>query len=105
MLELIALVCGAALIVWQPIEARRVAGGWVRPRHKGSPEEFRANYRRQLTLFLWLGLGIGVVNLVLGGVLEEDPARRMVRFAAGGIWLGVAVSAVFARRIIEAAPR
>jgi hypothetical protein len=105
MLELIALVCGAALIIWQPIEARKVAGGWVRARHKGTPEEFRANYRRQLTLFMWLGAGIGVANLGLGGLLEDEQVRRTMRFVTAAIWVGVALSAVFARRIVDAAPR
>jgi hypothetical protein len=105
MLELIALVCGLALIVWQPIEARKVAGGWVRKRHKGTPEEFRANYRRQLTLFMWLGVGIGVANLGIAGVMENDPTRQTVRLVTAAIWFGVAVSAVVARRILDAAPR
>jgi hypothetical protein len=105
MLELVALICGAALIVWQPIEARKVAGGWVRPRHKGTPEAFRANHRRQLTLFLWLGVAVGVLNLGIGGLLEEAPARRIVRVVTAAVWFGVAVSAVLARRILDAAPR
>jgi len=105
MLELMALVCGAALIIWQPIEARKVAGGWVRKRHRGTPEAFRANHRRQLTLFVWLGIAIGVVNLGIGGLMEEDRTRQIVRFVTAAIWVGVAVSAVFARRILDAAPR
>jgi len=105
MLELIALICAAALIVWTPIEARKVAGGWVRRRHKGTPEEFRAQYRRQLGLFIWLGIGIGAVNFALGLWLEPDAARRMVRFVTGGLWLGVSVSALVGRRILDNAPR
>ncbi|WP_137125191.1 hypothetical protein [Roseomonas sp. HF4] len=105
MLELVALVCAAALIVWTPIEARKVAGGWVRKRHKGTPEEFRAQYRRQLGLFVWLGIGIGVVNMALGVWLETEAARATIRLATGGLWLGVAASALFGRSILDKAAR
>lgn len=102
MLELIALICAAVLIVWTPIEARKVAGGWVRKRHKGTPEQFRVQYRRQLTLFLWLGLVLGLANIGLGLLLEENATRSMVKLVIGVVWLGVAVSAFLGRRTVDA---
>lgn len=105
MLELIAMVCAAVLIVWTPLEARKVAGGWVRPRHKGTAEEFRLRYRRQLTVLVWAGVAFGLGNILLALLVEEDRARGLVRFVAGVLWLGVSVSAVFGRRIMDAAPR
>ncbi len=101
MLELIALLAGVVLIVWQPIEARRVAGGWTRPRFRGTREEFLPAYRRQLTMFLWLGVGIVVINIGLGTVIEEDPARLLT----AAVWAGVAASAYLSRRIADTAPR
>lgn len=103
MLELIALICAAVLIVWTPIEARKVARGWVRKRHKGTPEQFRVAYRKQLTLFLWLGLGLGAANVGLALGVEEDSVRGTVKLVAGLLWIGVAVSAFAGRRIVDAA--
>jgi hypothetical protein len=103
MLELIALACGAVLIVWQPIEARRVAGGWTRPRFRGTRAEFLPAYRRQLTIFLWVGIVIGLGNLAMGALLEDDPARRIARLVTAAVWFGVAGSALLARRIAAAA--
>jgi hypothetical protein len=105
MLELIALICGVALTIWQPIEARRVAGGWTRPRFRGTRAEFLVAYRRQLTMFLWLGVVIAVLNIGMGAVLEDEPARRIARFVTAAVWLGVAASAFVSRRIADAAPR
>jgi hypothetical protein len=105
MLELIALICGVVLTVWQPIEARRVAGGWTRPRFRGTREEFLVAYRRQLTMFLWLGVVIALLNIGMSLVLEDEPARRIARFVTAAVWLGVAGSAFLSRRIAEAAPR
>lgn len=102
MLELIAMVCAAVLIVYTPIESRKVAGGWIRKRHKGAPEEFRASYRRQLSILIWLGLAFGVFNLGLSLLPDQDPARSMVKAVAGLLWLGVSISAVFGRRIVDA---
>ncbi|MBR0658768.1 hypothetical protein [Neoroseomonas oryzicola] len=105
MLEILAFVCGVILIVWMPIEAGRVAGGWVRPRHRGTPEEFRRNHRRQQTLFIWLGVVLGLANLALALLLDEDRSRSLVKVALGAVWIGVGISAWFARRRVDAAAR
>jgi len=105
MLELIAMIGAAILIVWLPIESRRVAGGWVRPKHRGTPEQFRAQYRRQLTMFLWLGLVLGLGNFGLAALPDEPEARRIARLAVGALWLGVGISAGFSRRQVDAAAR
>lgn len=102
MLELIAMVCAAVLVVWTPIESRKVARGWVRRRFKGTPDEFRVAYRRQLTILVWLGLAFGVFNLGLAFAFDDEPTRRMVKIVAGALWLGVSGSAVFGRRIVDA---
>lgn len=103
MLELIALIAAAIMIVWTPIETRKVAAGWVRAKHKGTPEEFRRQYRRQLTLFLWLGAVLGLGNLGLTALPDQDDARRIVRVVIGLLWIGVAISAGLSRRHLDAA--
>lgn len=103
MLELIALLAGVVLAVWQPIEARRVAGGWTRPRFRGTREEFLPAYRRQLTIFLWIGVAIAVLNIGMGALIEDDPARRIARFVTAVVWCAVAASAVLSRRIAATA--
>lgn len=102
MIELIAMACAAVMVVWTPIEARKVAGGWVRRRHKGTPEEFRTAYRRQLTLFLWLGVVVGLGNLALAFAFDDDPTRSTVKLVGGALWLGVGASAFYGRRIVDA---
>lgn len=103
MLELVALVGAAILIVWLPIEARKVAGGWVRPKHKGTAEEFRRQYRRQLTLFLWVGLVLGIGNFGLAALPDQEDARRIAKAVVGTLWTGVAVSSALSRRRLDAA--
>lgn len=48
MLEIIVLICAVIALIYTPIEAKKVHGGWVRPKFKGTPEEFRAKYIKQL---------------------------------------------------------
>lgn len=103
MIELIAMICAAVLVVWTPIEARKVAGGWIRKRHKGTPEAFRATYRRQLTILIWVGLAFSVFNIGYAVGFEKDPTRSMVKLVAGLLWVGAIVSAFFGRRIVDAA--
>lgn len=104
MLELVALIGAVVLIVWLPIEARKVAGGWVRPKHRGTPEEFRRQYRRQVTMFMWVGVALAVGNLVIAYV-EEDAARRLVKLAIAALWGGVGIAGRVARGMLDAAPR
>jgi hypothetical protein len=105
MLEPIALLCGVVLALWQPIEARRMAGGSSRPCFRGTRAEFLVAYRRQLAIFLWIGVVIAAANIAMGLALEDEPARRMTRFVTAAVWLGVAASAALSRRIAGAAPR
>lgn len=104
MLELVALIGALVLIVWLPIEARKVAGGWVRPKHRGTPDEFRAQYRRQVTMFMWLGVALAVGNLVIAFV-EEEQARRMVKLVIAALWAGVGIAGWVARGRLDAAAR
>lgn len=105
MLELIAMIGAAIVIIWLPIEARKVAGGWVRPKHRGTPEEFRTRYRRQTTMFLWLGLALGVINIGLAALPDGTDVYRISKLVVGALWLGVCISAVLARRRLDAAAR
>ena len=105
MLELLAMIGAAILIVWLPIEARKVAGGWVRPRHKGTPEAFRAQYRRQTTLFLWAGLVLGLGNLGLAALPDQLEAHRISKLVVGALWLGVSIAAGLSHRRLDAAAR
>jgi hypothetical protein len=60
MLEIIALVAAVVVIVWTPIEAAKVRGGWVRGNFKGTAEDFRARYRKQIAFTGWLGIKLGI---------------------------------------------
>ncbi len=104
MLELLALIGAAILIVWMPIETRKVANGWVRPKHKGTPEEFRRQYRRQVTMFFWVGLVLGLGNLGLAALPDQEEVRRIAKLVVAALWLGAAVSAWFCRRQLPPAP-
>lgn len=98
MLEFIALVGAAVLIVWMPIETRKVAGGWVSPKHKGTAEAFRRQYRRQLTLYLWIGLMLGLGNAGLAALPDQAMAHAIAKAVVGALWLGVALCAALSRR-------
>lgn len=103
--ELLAMIAAAALIVWTPIAARSVAGGWVRARHTGTPEAFRLRHRRQPTVPVRAGVAIGAGNILLVLLADADGARAPARPAMGVPWLGVALAAVVGRRIAGGAPR
>ena len=68
-----------------------------------TPEAFRRQYRRQLSVLIWIGVVLGLGNLGLAALPDQDDARRMVKVVIGVLWLGVAISAGFSRRRLDAA--
>lgn len=104
MLELIALIAALAMCVWTPIETRKVRNGWVRRNFQGTREEFVAKYRRQLTVFFWVGLVLGLGNIALSFVFtgEGDGARQTIKLVAGAIWLAAGVVSLVSRQQLDA---
>ena len=96
MLELIALICGLFLCVYLPIEAGKVRNGWVRKSFKGTPEEFRAAYVKQVNYFMWIGVGIGVVDLVLAP-LNAEGGDWIFNLISSVLWLAVAAIAFYTK--------
>jgi len=96
MLELIALVCGLFLCIYLPIEAGKVRGGWVRKSFKGTPEEFRAAYRKQVVYFMWIGVAIGVADLVLTPISSE-PGEWIFNLISAALWLTAAAIAFYTK--------
>ena len=92
MLELISIVCGLILIVYLPVEATKVSNGWTRPSFKGTPQEFRTAYLKQVTYFMWLGIGLGVANLAVAPLNPED-GQWVFLVVGAAIWFGDAAVA------------
>jgi len=103
MLELIALVCGLVLCIYLPIEASKVRSGWVRKNFKGTPEEFRAAYVKQVTYFMWIGVGIGVVDLVLAP-LNGERGDWIFNVISAALWLTVAGISFYAKGQLARTP-
>jgi hypothetical protein len=101
MLELIALLAALALCIWTPIETRKVRNGWVRKNFKGTHAEFVARYRRQLTMFMWLGGVLGLGNLALALFTSGGDSYQIAKIIAGAIWLAASVVAFASRRSLD----
>ncbi len=103
MLELIILVCGVIALIYTPIEAKKVHRGWVRAKFKGTPEEFRAKYVKQLTVLAWFGFILGPLYIVLGIALGFDStAQLVVKAVIGALWIAVgAVNLAMRKKYFE----
>jgi hypothetical protein len=89
MLELIAIVGGLILCFYLPHEARKVRDGWVRKSFKGPTENFRTAYVKQLGSFVWLGLVLAGVGVVLAPLAQES-GEWVFKLLGAAIWLAVA---------------
>jgi len=96
MFELIAIIGGLVLCFYLPYETGKVRGGWVRKRFKGPPESFRAAYIKQLTYFMWFGVAIGAVDVVLAP-LSLRRGEWVFKLISAAIWLAVAAVAYHSR--------
>ena len=98
MLEILIIVCALAALVWTPIEAKKVHDGWVRAKFKGTPEEFRAKYVKQMKMLTVVGFVLGGLYVVLAFVIAEDEANLAVKLFIGALWIGVATMNLVLRR-------
>lgn len=96
MLELIAIVGGICLLFYLPSQAKKVRNGWVRPNFKGEPATFRAMHFKQLTYFMWTGVGLGAGNLLLAP-FDTLPGEWIFKLLTSAIWFGVAAVAYHQR--------
>ncbi len=87
MLQIVLFVCALVLIVWAPIECRKVRNGWKNARYKGTAEEYRRTYRKQINFVKWAALAAGVLNIGLAFIDEPDKAHFAVQLMLGGLWI------------------
>jgi hypothetical protein len=105
MLEIVILICAIAAAVYTPIEAKKVHDGWVRPKFKGTPEEFRAKYVKQLKAFTWIGFVLGVLYAGLGVLIADNSNEMISKLVIGAVWIAVgAINLIMRRKYFEPAP-
>jgi len=63
----------------------KVHGGWIKPKFKGTPEEFRAKYVKQMKMLTALGFVLGSLYIVLAFVVAEDDANLVVKLLIGAL--------------------
>jgi hypothetical protein len=105
MLEIIIFICAIAACIYTPIEAKKVHNGWVPAKFKGTPEEFRLKYIKQLKTYTWIGFGLGILYAVIGALDAEDGARLAVKLVIAALWilLGV-INLTMRKKYFEPSP-
>ncbi|MGE3906725.1 MAG: hypothetical protein AB7F36_12275 [Reyranellaceae bacterium] len=98
MLEILIIVCAIAALIWTPIEAKKVHGGWVRAKFKGTPDEFRAKYVKQMKMLTVVGFVLGALYIGLAFLIAENEANLAVKLFIGALWIGVAATNLILRR-------
>ena len=100
MLELIAMAGGLIVCCLLPISAKRVRDGRVSKNFKGDAEAFRAANFKQLTVLMWVGIGIGGIDVTLALLNASMNERGEWEFnlVSAAIWLTAAVIAYRSRQ-------
>jgi hypothetical protein len=105
MLEILILVCAVAACIYTPIEAKKVHNGWVNARFKGTAEEFRAKYVKQLKTYTYIGFGLGILYAIIGGLSADNGAELVVKLVISAVWilLGI-INLTMRKKYFEASP-
>lgn len=104
MLEILQILCTAIMIIVTPIETGKVVKGWVRPRFKGDAAKFRIAYRKQLTMFIWLGAVFMAAQVALGAMMPgTDSVNLISKVVIGVLWGGVGLTGYLSRRRLDRA--
>ena len=102
MLELISIVACAAIIFLAPFETSRILAGRISKRFKGSPQQYAASYRRQISALVWLGVVFAALDVGLG-FIEEEPGEDIVKWVSAALWLVVSAVCFWCRNRLTAA--
>jgi hypothetical protein len=101
MLQIAMIVSALILIIWAPIESRKVRGGWVNPRYKGQPDEYRRAYAKQVRICLYLAIFCTVVNIGMAFVDARNGAYLAVQLGIGVLWAVAAGVMFYCRRSLD----
>jgi hypothetical protein len=86
MIELIGILACLAACISVPFQIAKMRTGWMPPKFAGTPAEYAAVFRRQLSILKWVGLGFGVLELLMIAI-EKTPGEWIVKLIAGVLWL------------------
>ena len=96
MLQLVVIAFGLVMLVLLPIQTGKLRSGAVSKNFRGTPEEYRDANLKQITWFMWIGIGVGIANVVL--LLLNLESGGWVFFLIGAaIWFAVAAVALWSR--------
>jgi hypothetical protein len=89
MIELISILASLAVLFLTPFEVNRIRKGYVAKKFESDPEKYRTAFRKQVTMLIWVGLVLGLLQIGLSFV-EKSHGENVVKIVAGVIWLAVA---------------
>jgi len=102
MIELIGMLASLAVCILIPVQASKFRAGVYPKNDKFTPEQMLAAFRKQLAMFVWLGLGFGVLFIFLA-VIEDEPGEWMVKLVGAALWFAAGGIAFFTQRSLPAA--
>jgi hypothetical protein len=103
MIELIGIVACLIACIVTPIQTAKVRAGEVPAKFKGTPAEYRANYLKQVTMLMWLGLVFGVLMVGLA-FLPDESYEWIVKLVSAALWFTLSGLSFAAKRSLESAP-
>ena len=106
MIELIGILACLVAAISVPLQVAKMRTGWMPKKFAGTPAEYAAVFRKQLTMLKWVGLGFGVLELAMIAI-ETTPGEWIVKLVAGLLWLTLSGLCFFYDRALAgpAAPR
>ncbi len=104
MLEIAMIIAALILLIWAPIENRKVRSGWINPRYKGSPAEYHRAYAKQINISFYLAIFCAVLNTGMAFIDTPDTVHMMVKLGIGALWAAAAGMMFYCKRSLETMP-
>ncbi|HXL99003.1 MAG TPA: hypothetical protein VN932_03665 [Rhizomicrobium sp.] len=103
MIELIGMLACVIVCVLIPVQTAKFRAGSYPKNAKVTPAQMLAAFRKQLSLFIWLGLVFGVLNAGLI-FMEDEPGEWVVKLVACVLWFAASGIAFVSRRSLPDVP-
>lgn len=101
MIELIGIVCCIAAIIGLPLQTAKIRTGWMPAKFKGTFAEYLASWRKQLGVLMWVGVGLGALNIVLAVIPQDTAYEWIAKAVSAALWFALSAVSFFSRRSLD----
>lgn len=104
MIEIIGFIACLVACIGVPIQVKSIRSGAAFAKAPEKRATILEATRKQFRMLSWVGLGLGVVEIAMSFLPDDEPGEAKFKIAAGVLWLVLSGLCFWAQRRIADVP-